>query len=69
MLTLIQAAVQALNTLQSNFQIVDAIRKSGRGMNQNAIPEMIEWTKRIGYEVCVPLRTMPTSILILHAAL
>ncbi|KAF2218941.1 putative tetrahydrofolylpolyglutamate synthase [Elsinoe ampelina] len=44
------AAVQALNTLQSNFQIVDAIRKSGRGMNQNAIPEMIEWTKRIGYE-------------------
>ncbi|TKX27065.1 folylpolyglutamate synthase [Elsinoe australis] len=44
------AAVQALNTLQSNFQIVDAIRKSGRGMNQNAIPEMTEWTKRIGYE-------------------
>ncbi|PNS21792.1 hypothetical protein CAC42_390 [Sphaceloma murrayae] len=44
------AAVQALNTLQSNFQIVDAIRKSGRGMNQNAIPEMIEWTKRVGYE-------------------
>ncbi|KAF4549638.1 Folylpolyglutamate synthase-like protein [Elsinoe fawcettii] len=44
------AAVQALNTLQSNFQIVDAIRKSGRGMNQNAIPEMIEWTRRIGYE-------------------
>ncbi|KAF2721827.1 FolC bifunctional protein [Polychaeton citri CBS 116435] len=44
------AAVTALNTLQSNFSIVDAIRKSGRGMNKNAIPEMIEWCRRIGYE-------------------
>lgn len=43
----------ALNTLQSNFSIVDAIRKSGRGMNKNAIPEMIEWCRKIGYEVCV----------------
>jgi len=50
-----QAAVAALNTLQSNFTIVDAIRKSGRGMNKNAIPEMIEWCRRIGYEVCVQL--------------
>lgn len=47
------AAVAALNTLQSNFSIVDAIRKSGRGMNKNAIPEMMEWCRRIGYEVCV----------------
>ncbi|KAF2142172.1 uncharacterized protein K452DRAFT_287390 [Aplosporella prunicola CBS 121167] len=45
------AAVSALNTLQSNFSIVDAIRKSGRGMNQNAIPEMIEWSRKAGYEV------------------
>lgn len=45
------AAVAALNTLQSNFSIVDAIRKSGKGMNQNAIPEMIEWVKKTGYEV------------------
>ncbi|OQO12630.1 hypothetical protein B0A48_02092 [Cryoendolithus antarcticus] len=44
------AAVEALNTLQSNFSIVDAIRKSGKGMNTNAIPEMIEWVRRIGYE-------------------
>ncbi|KAL1301976.1 hypothetical protein AAFC00_002430 [Neodothiora populina] len=44
------AAVAALNTLQSNFAIVDAIRKSGKGMNKMAIPEMIEWVKRIGYE-------------------
>ncbi|GAB7355800.1 hypothetical protein MBLNU459_g6477t1 [Dothideomycetes sp. NU459] len=44
------AAVAALNTLQSNFSVVDAIRKSGRGMNKNAIPEMIEWVRRLGYE-------------------
>ncbi|KAL6703794.1 hypothetical protein ACN47E_009093 [Coniothyrium glycines] len=44
------AAVAALNTLQSNFAIVDAIRKSGRGMNQQAIPEMIEWCRKVGYE-------------------
>jgi len=53
-LTQSQAAVAALNTLQSNFSIVDAIRKSGRGMNKNAIPEMIEWVNKLGYEVCVP---------------
>lgn len=47
-----QAAVTALNTLQSNFSIVDTIRKSGRGMNKNAIPEMIEWFQKAGYEVC-----------------
>ncbi|KAK8184176.1 Mur ligase [Phyllosticta citribraziliensis] len=44
------AAVTALNTLQSNFSIVDAIRKSGRGMNAQAIPEMIEWFRKAGYE-------------------
>lgn len=41
----------ALNTLQSNFSVVDAIRKSGRGMNKQAIPEMIDWCQRTGYEV------------------
>ena len=55
-----QAAVTALNTLQSNFSIVDAIRKSGRGMNKNAIPEMLEWFKKAGYEVCgSPSAAMP----------
>ncbi|RVX66077.1 hypothetical protein B0A52_10011 [Exophiala mesophila] len=43
-------AVASLNTLQSNFAIVDAIRKSGRKMNDQAIPEMIEWCKKIGYQ-------------------
>jgi len=46
-----QDAITALNTLQSNFSIVDAIRKSGGGMNKQAIPEMIEWCRKVGYEV------------------
>lgn len=52
MLMLDQDAVASLNTLQSNFAIVDAIRKSGRKMNDQAIPEMIEWCNKIGYQVC-----------------
>ena len=46
-----QDAVAALNTLQSNFAVVDAIRKSERKMNEQAIPEMIEWLSKIGYQV------------------
>lgn len=42
-------AVAALNTLQTNFSIIDAIRKSGGKKNQNAIPQMLEWTRRAGY--------------------
>ncbi|KAI9762823.1 MAG: Folylpolyglutamate synthetase [Chaenotheca gracillima] len=43
-------AVAALNTLQSNSAVVEAIQNSGRRMNQAAIPEMIEWCRRAGYE-------------------
>ncbi|RMX90794.1 hypothetical protein D0868_14369 [Hortaea werneckii] len=43
-------AVQALNSLQSNFSIVEAIRKQGPGWNKLAIPEMVSWVRRIGYE-------------------
>ena len=46
-----QDAIAALNTLQSNSSIVDEIRKSGRGSNKQAIPEMIEWCRKAGYEV------------------
>jgi hypothetical protein len=46
-----QDAVESLNTLQSNSAIVEAIRKSGRSMNEQAIPEMIEWCHKIGYKV------------------
>lgn len=47
-----QDAITALNSLQSNFAIVDAIRKSGMGMNKMAIPEMIDWCQKLGYQVC-----------------
>ncbi|KAI1621568.1 folylpolyglutamate synthase [Exophiala viscosa] len=43
-------AVAALNTLQSNFAIVDAVRKSGGKMNELSIPEMKEWLRKIGYQ-------------------
>ncbi|KAF2643258.1 FolC bifunctional protein [Massarina eburnea CBS 473.64] len=56
------AAVAALNTLQSNFSIVDAIRKSGKGMNRQAIPEMIEWCRKIGYEPAAFDRLKPIHI-------
>ncbi|RMZ82969.1 hypothetical protein DV737_g1832, partial [Chaetothyriales sp. CBS 132003] len=50
-------AVAALNTLQSNFAVVDAIRKSGKKMNEQSIPEMTD--------VCVLLQ--PSDLNSLHA--
>jgi hypothetical protein len=47
-----QDAVASLNTLQSNFAVVVAIRESRQKMNEQAIPEMIEWLKKVGYQVC-----------------
>ncbi|OAX81349.1 hypothetical protein ACJ72_04302 [Emergomyces africanus] len=43
-------AIVALNSLQSNFAIVNAIRQAGPNMNLQAIPEMIEWCQKIGYQ-------------------
>ncbi|MCJ1391025.1 Folylpolyglutamate synthetase [Xylographa bjoerkii] len=43
-------AIKALNSLQSNAAVVDAIRLSGRKLNRQAISEMIEWCRKIGYE-------------------
>ncbi|KAI9807880.1 MAG: hypothetical protein M1825_005186 [Sarcosagium campestre] len=43
-------AVAALNTLQSNHATLEAIRRSGRSMNTEAIPEMIEWCRKAGYD-------------------
>ncbi|OAL21854.1 hypothetical protein AYO22_07796 [Fonsecaea multimorphosa] len=43
-------AVTSLNTLQSNFAIVDAVRKSGGRLNELSIPEMVEWCRKIGYQ-------------------
>ncbi|KAL9053112.1 MAG: hypothetical protein Q9162_004976 [Coniocarpon cinnabarinum] len=45
------AAVEALNSLQSNYATLKAIRDTGRyGANDLAIPEMVEWCRRLGYE-------------------
>lgn len=44
-------AIDALNSLQSNASVLEALRASGRKMSCNAIPEMLEYLKRIGYGV------------------
>ncbi|AQZ15033.1 MET7 (YOR241W) [Zygosaccharomyces parabailii] len=44
-------AVSALNSLQSNYANIMAIRKSGDRKNQMNIWEMQEWSRRIGYNV------------------
>lgn len=56
------AAVTALNTLQSNFSVVEAIKKLGPGWNKHALPEMIDYARRIGYEVCVGNRISDMSL-------
>jgi len=44
-------AIDRLNTLQSNAATLDAIKASGQQTNALAIPEMIEYLERIGYQV------------------
>lgn len=44
-------AINALNTLQSNAAVIEAIRKSGGKLNDFAVPEMIEYLERIGWKV------------------
>lgn len=46
-----QDAVQALNSLQSNYANIMAIRASGDRKNMMNIWEMQEWSRRIGYSV------------------
>ena len=43
-------AIAALNSLQSNFATIDAVRKSGINRTSMLMPEMIEWVRRIGYK-------------------
>jgi len=47
----IQDAITALNSLQTNFAVLEAIRKNVPDMNARAMPETIEWFNRIGYKV------------------
>ncbi|CCD24936.1 tetrahydrofolate synthase NDAI_0E01200 [Naumovozyma dairenensis CBS 421] len=44
-------AINSLNSLQSNYANIMAIRESGDRRNQMNIWEMQEWSKRIGYNV------------------
>ncbi|CDO95840.1 unnamed protein product [Kluyveromyces dobzhanskii CBS 2104] len=46
-----QDAVQALNSLQTNYANIMAIRASGDRKNMMNIWEMQEWSRRIGYSV------------------
>lgn len=43
----------ALNSLQTNYAIVEELRKSvsRKEMNERSIPETVEWLQRIGYKV------------------
>ena len=43
------AAVATLNSLQSNFAAIAALKKSGVSNQKQAVPEMIEFYRRIGY--------------------
>lgn len=52
----VQAAITALNSLQTNYAIVEELRKakSRDEINERSIPEMVEWLERIGYKVRRP---------------
>ncbi|KAF3483968.1 folylpolyglutamate synthase [Arthroderma uncinatum] len=43
-------AIAALNSLQTNFSIINAMRQSGRVLNEQSIPETIEWCRKIGHK-------------------
>jgi len=45
------AAIDALNSLQSNAAVIDAIRKSGTTNGEAQMVEGVEYLKRIGYTV------------------
>lgn len=44
-------AIDHLNSLQSNAATLEAVRASGGRSSEFAIPEMLEFLKRIGYQV------------------
>ncbi len=52
-----QAAISALNSLQSNSAIVKEFNKpeTRHALNLRSLPETVEWLRRIGYKVCASL--------------
>ncbi|KAG8532987.1 uncharacterized protein KY384_001769 [Bacidia gigantensis] len=49
-LTSSQDAITALNSLQSNYAAVQSVRQNIEAKNRTAIPEMVEYVRRLGYE-------------------
>ncbi|PYH92338.1 tetrahydrofolylpolyglutamate synthase [Aspergillus ellipticus CBS 707.79] len=47
-----EAAIAALNSLQTNFAVVEEMKKSvsRQDMNLRSLPETVEWLRRIGYQ-------------------
>ncbi|KAJ5389563.1 Folylpolyglutamate synthase [Penicillium cataractarum] len=47
-----EAAIAALNSLQTNFAIVEELKKSTsrEDLNKRSLPETVEWLRRIGYK-------------------
>ncbi|KAJ5156711.1 Folylpolyglutamate synthase [Penicillium capsulatum] len=47
-----EAAITALNSLQTNYAIVQELRQSTsrKDMNERSLPETVEWLRRIGYQ-------------------
>ncbi|KAJ5142892.1 uncharacterized protein N7515_001679 [Penicillium bovifimosum] len=47
-----EAAIASLNSLQTNYAIVEELRKSvsRKEMNERSLPETVEWLQRIGYK-------------------
>lgn len=45
------AAIEALNRLQTNFAVIEQIKAQGEPTrDEDLVPEMIEWIRRVGYE-------------------
>ncbi|RAL15926.1 tetrahydrofolate synthase [Aspergillus homomorphus CBS 101889] len=57
-----EAAIAALNSLQSNFAVVEELRKSRKDMNLLSIPETVEWLRRIGYQPSDLSRINPVHV-------
>ncbi|RHZ83232.1 hypothetical protein Glove_99g113 [Diversispora epigaea] len=43
-------AIECLNSLQTNYAVLDSIRKSGNMLNEQSLPEMRKFCGQMGYE-------------------
>ncbi|CCJ28965.1 unnamed protein product [Pneumocystis jirovecii] len=44
-------AISALNTLQTNSQVLRTISNSKEDLNKQSLSQMVEWLHRIGYKI------------------